>query len=209
MTPEDLATAFPKLYHMTASTNWPSIQRFGLFSTSALLDRFEVQADQRQQITDRIRHSSVTLNHDTFGEVEIRDQKPLTERGLSTSLRDGLQPAEWLQRLNSLVFFWTKRDRLERLLNAREYRNTAHVILEIDTLALVSRYCERVVLSTMNTGSTQRSHPRGKSTFRPLSDFPLSDRRRVVELCIGDSVPDVLNWTSAAVEVPRRDRDTR
>jgi hypothetical protein len=202
MIPEDIAAAFPKLYHLTASKNWPSIQRFGLFSTSALLDRFEVHADQRQEITDRIRRGPVTLKHAALGEVEIRDQKPMTERGLSTSLRDGLRPADWLRRLNSLVFFWTRRDRLERLLSAREYRSKAHVVLEVDTLGLVRRYFNDVLLSTMNTGSTQRSHPRGKSTFRTLSDVPLSNRRRIVELCIQRSVPDVSEWISSVVDVP-------
>ena len=42
MTPEDMARKYPFLYHMAELSSWPSIQRHGLLSTSALLDLYEI-----------------------------------------------------------------------------------------------------------------------------------------------------------------------
>jgi len=206
LTPHELAAAFPKLYHMTASANWPSIQRFGLLSTCALMDTWEVREADRPPILEQIRRTSVTLNHEVFGEALIRDQKPMTERGLTGSRRDGLQPRERLRLLNGLVFFWTRRDRLEGLLNAREYRGGSHVVLEVDTLALVTHYFESVLLTTMNTGSTQRSHPRGRNTFRSLRDVARGDRSRIVEVCVPYAVPDISQTTLRVIQMPNEER---
>ena len=38
----NITALYPPLYHMAAEGSWPSIQRHGLLSTSALLDLYEV-----------------------------------------------------------------------------------------------------------------------------------------------------------------------
>ena len=40
---ERLISRYPTLYHMAEDGSWESIQRHGLLSTSALLDRFEIE----------------------------------------------------------------------------------------------------------------------------------------------------------------------
>ena len=45
----------PTLYHMAEGGSWPSIQRHGLRSTSALLDLFEVDGARREAILRRHR----------------------------------------------------------------------------------------------------------------------------------------------------------
>lgn len=47
MNPDHLADLHPVLYHMADARNWASIQRHGLLSTSALLDRLGVSGDAR------------------------------------------------------------------------------------------------------------------------------------------------------------------
>ena len=37
----------PRLYHMAEAGSWPQIERGGLLSTSALLDRFGYEGEER------------------------------------------------------------------------------------------------------------------------------------------------------------------
>ncbi len=37
----------PRLYHMAADGTWPSIQRYGLLSTSAVLDLASIKGEER------------------------------------------------------------------------------------------------------------------------------------------------------------------
>ena len=43
VTPEELAQAYPRLYHMADAQSWESIRKHGLLSTSSLLDLYEVK----------------------------------------------------------------------------------------------------------------------------------------------------------------------
>jgi hypothetical protein len=45
--PERLASRYPVLFHMAEDGSWESIRERGLLSTSALLDLFEVEAEER------------------------------------------------------------------------------------------------------------------------------------------------------------------
>ncbi len=42
MRTEDLITQFPQHYHMAEAGTWEGIRRYGLLSTTALLDAFEI-----------------------------------------------------------------------------------------------------------------------------------------------------------------------
>ena len=48
MTPEELASRHPKLYHVTAPGAWKTISKLGLWSASRLLELFE---DRRAELT--------------------------------------------------------------------------------------------------------------------------------------------------------------
>jgi len=73
------------------------------------------------------------------------------------------------------VFFWAERYRLNFLLGARNYRGIPHVVLTIDTAALLARYAERTTVTTINSGSAlptkKGPEKRGKATFQPLATF--------------------------------------
>lgn len=198
MEPELLIETFPCLYHMADKDAWPSIQRHGLLSTTALLDLFEVNGTQRKALESAHRPECVTVHHPKHGAAVIRDQKPMDDKGLTRALK-GVTPKEWYEILNCRTFFWLTEDRLERLLAAGAYRHKYHCVLTVDTRALVGRHLDRVTLSPMNSGCTKpMPHPRGRDCFLPLCQYPYhtwsTKRRRkdaVVELAVDYSVPDV------------------
>jgi len=192
---------YPRLYHMAELGSWESIKRHGLLSTRALLDLFEVKDPVRSQILRERRPECVPLHHSEVGAAVVRDQIPLREAPLRGCLTD-MTFEEWLEALNSRVFFWLDEPHLETLLAAGAYRDKAHDVLLVDTAALLEHYSERVTLSPINSGSTiYNPRPRGSGTFMPIANYPFEERRRargkdaIVELAVDHGVlaiPDVL-----------------
>lgn len=202
ITTEGLAAEFPKLYHMAEEGSWDSIRRHGLLSTSALLDLFEVRGAARTAIESCHRPESVPIKHPVHGTAVIRDQKPMSDKGLEKALLDGLTPRQWYELLNRQVFFWVREQRLRTLLAARAYRDKRHLVLTIDTARLLARHAERIVLSPYNSGATKPNpFPRGRDTFLPMQQYPYLDWRKargrqnaVVELAVLRGVPDIVEF---------------
>src|ERR1035438_8265153 len=168
VTPEELADAYPQLYHMADAHSWESIRKHGLLSTSNLLDLFEVTGKERADIETRRRPECVEIIHPKHGRAVVRDQKPLIESKLRNSLQE-CTVEEWYRLLNKHVFFRLTKARLETLLCARAYRNNPHIVLTVETLQLANRHEERIALSPMNSGNTQPiAHPRGPATFKKM-----------------------------------------
>lgn len=198
MQAELLVEKFPRLFHMADQDAWPSIQKHGLLSTTALLDLFEVGGEKRRALESRHRPECVTIQHPGHGAAVIRDQKPMDDKGLTRCLQ-GVSPTEWYEILNRRTFFWLTEDRLQRLLSAGAYRDRPHCVLTVDTRALVGRHLERITLSPMNSGCTKpMPHPRGRDCFLPVGEYPYeawAKKRRkldaVVELAVDYAVPDV------------------
>lgn len=208
VTPEELVARYPRLWHMAEAGSWESIQRRGLLSTSALLDLFEIEGDQRLAIESSRRPRSVTVEHPRHGTAVIRDNIPLIEKVLARTLV-GMSPTEWYEALNGRVFFWLSEARLERLRNAPAYREREHDILTVDTASLLERHLHEVTLSPLNSGATHpgAKYTRGVDTFQPLHRYPWRERIRkngkepVVELAVGYAVPDIV---SHVIAVERR-----
>jgi len=192
---------------MAAEGSWLGIARHGLRSTTALLDLFEVRGRRRAELEMQHRPECVTIRHPRHGEAVLRDQKPMSDSGLKRSLTDGLTPADWYRILNRKVFFWLTTDRLKILRGARAYADSRQTVLVLDTLRLLRRAADRVVLSPMNSGcTTPFAHPRGLRTFLPLSEYPYQDRVRrrrepVVELAVDYKVEDIESFVISAVEM--------
>ncbi len=214
MNPEAFAAHYPVLFHMAEVNSWPSIQRHGLLSTSALLDLFEVPQSERAPIESRHRPESISISHPVHGNALIRDQTPMSDGGLRKALRGELTPEQWYRLLNSKVFFWVAEARLERLLNARAYRDYQHIVLTVRTEELLRRHMPLVTLSPINSGATKpAAAPRGSSTFLPFSDYPFENWRRrrsgrdvVVELAVEGAVPKIHEFT---LQVERRNAGER
>lgn len=204
-----LTERFPRLFHMAEAGSWPSIQKHGLLSTSALLDLFEVKGSEREALEARHRPESVTIRHSKHGTAVVRDQKPMSDAALRKCLRDDLSPSDWYRLLNGRVFFWLSEGRLERLLGARAYRDKRQTILTLDTARLLARHEARVLLSPLNSGSTiMKPQPRGRDTFLPMAEYDFAhwSKKRgredsVVELTVEYSVPDIRDFVLRVEEV--------
>jgi hypothetical protein len=211
LTNDELARQYPRLFHMAEAGVWPSIQRHGLLSTSALLDLFEVRGQRRVAIEAARRPENITLQHPKHGTAVIRDQKPMSDSALEKCLRDGLRPEDWYRLLNRQVFFWLSRERLERLLGARAYRSRRHTILEIDSVRLLADHADTIRLAPINTGSTIFApQPRGRRTFLAISEYPYDAWREkrgakdaVVELAVLDRVKGIADYVVQVMEVGR------
>lgn len=198
VTAEQLIERFPRLWHMAEAGSWPSIKRNGLRSTTALLDLFEYSGSERTAIEARRRPASVAITHPQVGTAVIRDNKPMYESVLERTLV-GYTPEEWYRLLNGKVFFWVRKERLDKLRNAALYRERKHLILTVDTEKLLRRHGERVTLSTMNSGATYpgAQYKRGTGTFEPLPRFRWAERLEthpkepVVEFAVDYCVPDI------------------
>ena len=191
---ERVIRRYPVLYHMAEDRSWESIFRTGLLSTTALLDKFEIKGERRFVIESSRRPEIVSIQHPEHGTAVVRDNKPMQEKALRRCLT-GMSPREWYEHLNRRVFFWVEQERLLKLLNARAYRDRPHLVLEVDTSALLRRHADRVTISPINSGATfaMNPAPRGPDTFRRLADH--SDNRPVVELAVDYAVPDIADFT--------------
>lgn len=212
MTPcelEELIEDCPTLYHMAEKGSWPSIQERGLMSTSALLDAYKVEGNQRVCIESMRRPSNITLTYHDLPPAVVRDQIPMDDAGLVRCLPAHLRPADWYRVLNHKVFFWLSRARLLRLLDAVAYRDKSHDVIELNTQSVIDAYKEKIWLCPINSGCTKPfPHPRDENTFSRISDYPYqhwrSRRRRgerVVELAVDYAVPDLKTYVTRVVEM--------
>lgn len=204
--PARLARLHPTLYHMAEDGTWPSIRDKGLMSTRAIVDLYQPDAQTRAEILSDVRRRMITLYSDDLGPITIRDQLPA--KFLTACMTDRAQPADFLQALNSRVFFWVSRRQLERLLHARYYRHLRHTVLHIHTASLIAAYADRAQLAPYNTGSMHvpTAPRRGPEVFASIGDYPYdywaAKRGRsgdpVVELTIDYAVPDISDFVIRA-----------
>lgn len=198
LTAEYIAARWPRLFHMAEAGSWPSIERFGLLSTTALLDLYDINGAERDSIESARRATSVSIKHPEYGEAWIRDNKPINETVLRRTLV-GMTVREWYQTLNRRVFFWLSEQRLDRMRRAPPYRSRQHDILVIDTGRLLEAHAENVELSPLNSGAVHpaANYPRGSDTFQPIAAYPFLERCRIrpaepiVELTVHYEVQDV------------------
>jgi len=200
---DELLQDCPTLFHMAEEGAWSGIAREGLLSTTALLDQFGVEGEARTLIEASHRPRSVEISRDKKWSARIRDQIPMSDNGLIRALPDHITPSDWYRTLNAKVFFWMTKDRLERLLSARAYRELNHEVLEVDSKSLLEAYRDKIWFCPINSGCTKPyPHPRDDSTFRRIDDYPYVDWKRkrsvgerVVELAVDYSVPDIVKFT--------------
>lgn len=192
---------YPRLYHMAEADTWASIKRYGLLSTSALLDLFQITGSRRLAIETTHRPESVVISDPQMGSVVIRDQKPLKESTLANCLC-GTTPAGWYRLLNGMVFFWVTEQRVCTLLGARAYRRRKHTVITVDSAHLIEKYGRVARLCAINSGSAiYRPTPRGPGIFQPFDDYPFEERRKlrgmgnaVAELVLPHALPDIKDF---------------
>ena len=181
--------------------SWGSIKQFGLMSTSALLDHYNVQPPRRTQIESRHRPASVELTGANLPRAVIRDQCAMSDASLRRALPERLSPCDWYELLNAKVFFWLSEERLHKMTNAKAYREQEHDVLEVDTRSLIVAHREAIWFCPINSGAAKpMPYPRDESIFARIADYPYAHwrkrrgpRERVVELAVDHSVRDIRN----------------
>jgi len=197
---EKLAKRYPRLYHVTTPGAWLNIKKHGLWSTSHILDQFGIKGIQRTLIETKRRTSEIALEHPLYGYIVINDNLPLNEQILKNCLNDGLAPEDWLCMLNTRVFFWPNKEKLERLLAARGNKNRLREVIVVDTLSLLKKHAKRIELSPINSGSTiRKAARRGLNTFIPLIQNDgrnfFEHHSQVCEIVVRDYIHDISEHT--------------
>lgn len=194
-----LLTNCPSLYHMAERGAWEGIRANGLLSTSALLCLYGVRGAKRFQLESQRRSEIVPLQSHGLPMAKLRDQLAMDDSDLKRCLRDGITPQSWYEIINSKVFFWLTKKRLEQFSEVRSYRDGEREVLVLNSRSLVDAYREKVWLCPINSGATFKPnpYPRGHDTFSRIADYPYSQYKkrrrgeRVVELCVDCGIPDV------------------
>jgi len=178
---------------------WASINKYGLLSTTALLDLYGKDGQERAQIESEWRAESIKISHHLYGDAVIRDQKPL-HSGANKFIK-GMTPNEYYKLLNGKAFFWTRRERLVSLLGARAYKGRSHDVLTVDTDGLVRSHEDKITLSPINSGAFFGSGYRGAFTFKKIRDYPYPEELKkrgkdaIVELAVEYAVKDIVKHT--------------
>jgi hypothetical protein len=209
--PQPIETA----YHLLDAGNWLSIQNRGLMSARRLM---EVDEAKESSAWRRHRPTSRRL----ASGVLIRDQRPMPPKALARCLKNGLEPEDWFELLNSKVFFWLDRMRLDRQRLA--CGASLQIALVLNASRLLMNYGSVATVTPINTGNALRSAaPRNLTTFVPYrrwlidgwayEDIPSARQRpkshHPVELTIADAVPDIMDYVVAAVPLHAGETLTR
>ena len=187
----------PRLYHFSAAGAWPSIERFGLLCTQDLLERAKRDSpDERITIRELRQRASYRLDIPNMGLVELLDQRPLREEGLTEALGGCMTSQAWVDLLNARVFFWTHPSHAARLTNAISYRAAPGALLELNTKTLLDSYADRVRLCNFNSGyALRRPVSRSEKSYQAIDDYPSGSVGKIREFTILGSVGDVRRHT--------------
>jgi hypothetical protein len=98
--------------------------------------------------------------------IIIRDQSPMPPRALARALPPGMTPSDWYRFLNSFVFLWANKERVNRHLLA--FRQRPQALLVFDARRMVDERGDDLFLSPINSGNAMRSaSPRSYDLFVP------------------------------------------
>lgn len=191
----------PHLFHMAENGAWAGIKKHGLLSTSSLLDLHEIDGKERRAIESEHRNKIIEINSRGLHTAKIRDQLAMDDEGLRRCLPKEISPRQWYEFLNNKVFFWLTEDRLNRMLNAKAYRDTTHEVLVLNAREFVEKYREKIRLCPINSGATKpASAKRDYSIFYRIDDYPYKERKRssindrVAELSVDGAIKDITNF---------------
>lgn len=160
--------AFPPahLYHLAFKANLPSIQQHGLMSTERLLQHLHLPDSQCKAILSEHRPKHVELPNG----IVIRDQSPMPPSALAKVLPDGCAPADWYRLMNSFVFLWPSRERVER--HRAAHGGAELVLLVLDADKLMADLGEQMCMSPINSGfALRKAAARSPSTFVPYLQY--------------------------------------
>jgi hypothetical protein len=187
---DEFVDAYPTLFHISLAQNVEQVMRYGLLSTSALLDLCEVDGEKRFKIESCQRPRPIRISDSVHEEFLINDQAPMIAASLSKCLID-LSPEQWCRSLNSRVFFWPTNKRLARHLGATLATRHPRIVFSFQTRTIFDVLdFDSFEFSAINSGNTMRkAAQRGSATFLKAKGYPFQERRKSRGL--GDAVAEV------------------
>jgi hypothetical protein len=193
----------PRLaFHIADAENWSAIQRTGLHSTTALITRDGLSAEEARPFAG-YRDRNMRLPSGAL----IRDQRPMPPPALARCLDDGLAPQAWYDLVNGKVFFWLQVERLDRHLAA--CRTRPQIVVAVDLRRMLARHGGAAFVTPFNVGNARRRPAsRGRRSFVPLDAWletrwesealegcPVRARSHPpAEIAIEGSVPDLMEF---------------
>lgn len=189
---------YPELYHMAEDGSWPSIEKYGLLSTSAMLDKWEYTGPEREAIECKHRPEKICIYHKEYGKAVIRDQKAIRPQLLKKCLPPNITVEDWCKFINKRVFFWASWTGLKMFLSANEYIHKPNLVITVGTKQLLQQYASEITLSSINSGSTFAKRgktdpePRSFNTFQRIPEYTCP---WINELAVDYSIPDIVACT--------------
>ena len=179
ISPDEFASAYPVLFHISRATSLEQLMRFGLLSTTGLLDLCEIKGAERNRLEAHPRPEAAFIKHPLHGKFVINDQAPMRATALAKCLTD-LTPQQWCESLNRRIFLWPTRARLAKHMGARNAEGRKQIVLTFETRSLIETLdADSIELSPINSGNTMRkAAPRGSTTFLTLQKYPFQERQK-------------------------------
>ncbi len=168
---EDFINRTDFVYHLTSAQNLTNILSMGkLLSAKEIIANSDLARNERTQVLKGRRplHFPIRLNG---VECLLRDQRPISEKALQKCLTDGWVVGDFIESLNSRVFFWPTLKRLQ--IHYNRYQQENPKIIKVPTRELIALNSRALRFCHLNSGAT-RCHPkwkgapppRGQDTFR-------------------------------------------
>ncbi len=166
ITPDELSTLYPKLYHVSFASNVASVLQSGLKCAAALKIEAGLKSEQRPEA--RLRSTPLQEG------VTLNDQLPMCGNvWRKCRLPDGMsEPSKWFRYLDQHIFFWTTEERLAIFLKTRRKLRYESVVFQVDTLALLQAFePQEILLSEQNTGGPYAPNPTPRVRFASFEAF--------------------------------------
>ena len=155
---------FPIVWHVAHAANVDGILRNGFMSTTRILELGQMKSNV-------YRNENSLVQTGEYGEIKIRDQKPMPPNALAHCLTQGLTPEKWYEILNSKIFFWVSEKKALTFQNAYSKDNQPQVVLGFCTQSILRDYENIAFLTPINTGATNGYGKRGIQTFHPITSW--------------------------------------
>lgn len=94
---EELIARHPRVFHTMSATAWPSVQRHGLLSTQQLIDLYDLDAAERDELLNATRKQSTVLRAPGLPPAVIRRDGALVEVTVLDAVPDILDLAERIE----------------------------------------------------------------------------------------------------------------
>jgi len=166
----------PHLYHLTDPINYGSIMsELKLNSTTRLAELVKMPGKTNYLRTRRIGHEQPVFSKGNF-KFRPRDQDPLvTDR---TILEGEMTFGDWVYLLNCRVFFWAKKNDLEKHYNRYKKLGQNPFVFRVSTRELFDLNTTPPMFCHLNSGApshwTRGLPARGQSTFLLAEDYSKS-----------------------------------